>query len=929
MDAPARPAPAELAAAWLEHGHDLLALTDASGRVVWANTRFRAATGLNGVADLSTLLPEGPAGTAARAAVAQALHGQPLDDAELAWHTTAGAPLWVRARTRPCADGIAWILQDVSDSVAVRRRAERQADRLASLGETAEQLALALELGDIAIWRHDLKTNLMHYSDRAYSVLDMAPRPQGIPFAEIRALIHPDDLPRVVASAQQTLQTGQPTDVEARYRRRDGSWRSIMTRRALQRGPDGEPLAFLGVGLDVTEQVERNRQADELARRLNAAAQSARIGIWTTTPAADLTEWNAQMFELFDVADTSRVPSLREWVETCVHPDDRARVWRDTAAYLREGDAPVENELRSVRRDGSVRWIVMRADVDRSSTERRRLMGVALDVTEHREALAALRSADQRAALSARSAGIGTWQVDLESGLERWDEQMFALRDLPVREQPPTREERLALLHPDDVHVVIDSQRGALDADESSQYEFRVLLPGGGVRWLASRSIPVRNALGTTVRRVGVNWDITENKRAQVALQEKAVAERESQAKSKFLARMSHELRTPLNAVLGFTRLLQRDAQGAPGSEQRARLGHIRAAGEHLLSLINDVLDLSNLQEGGLKLDPQAIDLRALTAQALPLVDALAAQRQVRLRTDAAEQAVHAWADPTRVLQVLLNLLSNAVKYNRAHGEVTIALRSTGAAAELRITDTGRGMTPAQIAHLFEPFNRLGIEHEGIEGTGIGLVIVKALVEGMGGSLGVTSQAGHGSTFTLTLPTPPQAPAPARAPPERDAAGAAPAAAAGATPSVPSAPPTAATAGAVPPMLQGRLLYIEDNAVNVLLVEELVGTLPGLTLVAEATGGAGVERAGSLQPDLILVDMQLPDFDGFEVLRRLRHRPETAAIPCVAVSANAMPDDITRALEAGFEAYWTKPIDFRAFIAALEARFGVRTAGAP
>ena len=926
--------PSDLAQTWLQLSHDLLAVTDGDGAITWANAGFRMATGLHTLAgaDLKTLLPTGPAGQATRDAVQKALRGEALCDAQLDWQTSSGVPLCVRVRTLPLPPlststststspspspaRIAWVLQDITQAKAVRRRAEGDTDgppSAGALGDAADQLALALELGNIAVWRHDLKTQLMHYSDRAYKVLDMAPRTQGIPINEIRSLIHPDDLSRVMASAQRTLQTGQPTDVDARYRRRDGSWRYIMTRRALLRSPSGEPLAFLGVGLDVTEQVAHTHLAGDLARRLNAAANAARVGIWSTTTASFETEWNEQMFELFEVDKASPAPALRHWVETCVHPDDRERVLRETSAYLRSGDSPMELELKTIRRDGSSRQIVLRADVDRSSPGQRRLLGVAMDVTEHREALDALRSADQRAALATRSAGIGTWQLDLLSGTESWDEQMFVLHDLPVRDKPPTRNERLAMLHPDDAHIVLDSQRSAVGVEDSSQYEFRIRLHSGAYRWLASRSIPVRNVQGTTVRRVGVNWDITESKNAQVALQEKAIAERESQAKSQLLSRISHELRTPLNAVLGFTQLLQRDADAVLGDEQQTQLRHIRTAGEHLLSLIDDALELSSLETGNFKLEPQAIDLGAVVAEVLPLVEPLGRQREVRLQLmKPGARAVMAWADPTRVRQVLLNLLTNAVKYNHSQGEVTVSVHTQDGVPRVSVTDSGCGMTPEQISHLFEPFNRLGIEgegieSEGIEGTGLGLVIVKALVEGMGGTLSVTSQPGRGTTFELSLP--------------RQAAG----------PASTVTPPEDSTAPAQDTRLerQGLILYIEDNAVNVVLVEELVRALPGMTLEAETTGQTGVDRAARLLPDLVLVDMQLPDFDGFEVLRRLRSRPETAAIPCIALSANAMPEDIARALGAGFEDYWTKPIVFKSFISALERRFPLQPASRP
>jgi CheY-like chemotaxis protein len=388
------------------------------------------------------------------------------------------------------------------------------------------------------------------------------------------------------------------------------------------------------------------------------------------------------------------------------------------------------------------------------------------------------------------------------------------------------------------------------------------------------------------------NWDITENVDAETERRERLVAQRESEAKSHFLARMSHELRTPLNAVLGFAQLLQHDA-GDASPEQRHRIEHILAAGEHLLSLINDVLDLSSLESGQLRLDLQPVPLSDLVAEAMPLVLPLARSFGVTLERGTAQGS--AWGDRTRLRQVLINLLSNAIKYNRPGGTATIGTRSHDGLVGLRVTDTGRGLTPEQRSHLFEPFNRLGIEREGIEGTGIGLAIVKTLVTRMGGSIVVESTPGQGSTFEVLL----------RA---ADPAGAGPL-------------PGSAEAGAMSPhrASRGQLLYIEDNPINVLLLEELIASRSDLSIVSESNGERGVARARSLRPDLVLVDMQLPDFDGYEVLRRLQAAPETAGIPCLAVSANAMPEDIRRALDAGFVEYWTKPVNFRTFMQSLEA----------
>jgi PAS domain S-box-containing protein len=764
-----------------------------------------------------------------------------------------------------------------------------------ALVDASAQLQMAVELGKIVIWRHDLRKRRMYYSDRGFEVLGLAPRPEGFTIDEVRSFIHPDDLPLVHASAERALQSNTPTDMEARYRRADGSWRYVLTRRVVERSAGGEPTGFVGVALDLTERVEELRQKEELARRFDAASRAARVGIWTATLDPPESDWNPQMFALFD-RHASAPQTLKEWIAESVHADDRERIARLTRTYLRDGDGPLELEFRTLRRDDSVRWIVLRSDIDRTGTDRRRLLGVAMDVTEHHQALEALRSASERSALITRHAGIGTWEADFDGSLERWDEQMFRLRGIPPGASVPTREQRLALIHPEDRPRVLASLAGLLAGTAPSAYEFRVCLPDGSERWLASRSAVVFDDLGQPLRRVGVNWDISENKNAETARQQAALAERGIQAKSQFLSRMSHELRTPLNAVLGFTQLLQIEARQAGQAAHLAKLEHIRAAGDHLLSLINDVLDLSGLESGELRLSPRAVDLGELVRQSLPLLHSLAAQHGVTVETGRAEGMAR--ADPTRLRQVLINLVSNAIKYNRRGGRVIVETEGDEGETRLLVRDTGRGLSPEQIASLFEPFNRFGVENEGIEGTGIGLTIVRALVDGMQGRIEVSSQPGEGTQFEVRLPAAGE-----------DATGN------GHDAAVDEPAPDDALVRA------GTILYIEDNAVNVLLVEELVKNVGGLVVVSELTGAAGVARAAHLQPELILVDLQLPDFDGYEVLRRLRADPLTRELPCVALSANAMPEDVGRGLAAGFADYWTKPIDFSVFLAALKKRF--------
>jgi CheY-like chemotaxis protein/anti-sigma regulatory factor (Ser/Thr protein kinase) len=280
-------------------------------------------------------------------------------------------------------------------------------------------------------------------------------------------------------------------------------------------------------------------------------------------------------------------------------------------------------------------------------------------------------------------------------------------------------------------------------------------------------------------------------------------------------------------------------------------------------------------------------------------VERQARQRKVKLRNSVLQGV--ALADATRLRQVLLNLLTNAVKYNREGGQVLVEAEAAEDGVLLRVSDTGRGMSEAQLQQAFEPFNRLGLENEGIEGTGIGLAIVKALVERMGGTVHARSAPDQGSVFEVRLP-------------EGSAQGSAEA--------TPASESVAVPAVSRPAGQPGRLLYIEDNPVNLLIVQELLAQRPDLQLHTAIDGLSGVSLALSHRPDLILVDMQLPDIDGHEVLRRLRADEATAAIPCISLSANAMPEDIERALKAGFDDYWTKPLDLRVFMRSLESIFG-------
>ncbi|MCA3242559.1 MAG: response regulator [Rubrivivax sp.] len=376
----------------------------------------------------------------------------------------------------------------------------------------------------------------------------------------------------------------------------------------------------------------------------------------------------------------------------------------------------------------------------------------------------------------------------------------------------------------------------------------------------------------------------------------KQEAERANQAKSDFLSSMSHELRSPLNAILGFAQLME-SASPPPTPAQASSLDQILKAGWYLLELINEVLDLSFIESGKLSLSIEPVALAEVLADCEAMIDAQARQKGIEVQFDAADEALHMRADRTRLKQILLNLLNNAIKYNRVGGSVRVSCRRTVGRDHIRVSlqDTGNGLSAEELAHLFEPFNRLGQEAGVEQGTGIGLVVCKRLVALMGGEIGVESTVGVGSVFWFELPA---AGHPAAA--ERALA----------TPRPPQRPVGSPRVHTV--------LCVEDNPANLMLVARLLERRPDIRLLSARDGRRGVEMALQALPDVILMDINLPGIDGTAALRLLAAAPETREIPVIAISANALPRDIEKGLEAGFFRYLTKPIKVGSFMDTLD-----------
>ena len=426
----------------------------------------------------------------------------------------------------------------------------------------------------------------------------------------------------------------------------------------------------------------------------------------------------------------------------------------------------------------------------------------------------------------------------------------------------------------------------------------------GSLYWVDSVIAPFLDDAGQTRNYISIRTDVTARKEAEDALHKMnaalaratQVAEKANLAKSEFLSSMSHELRSPLNAILGFAQLLD-SGSPAPTSSQKESIDQVLLAGWYLLALINEILDLSLIESGKLSLSPESMALSEVLADCEAMIEPQARKSGIALTFPTFTCPQFVKADRTRVKQVLINLLTNAIKYNRPGGKVEISCHDAGTGrVRLTFEDTGNGLPPEKLAQLFQPFNRLGQESGSEEGTGIGLVVSKRLIELMGGSIGAMSTVGVGSIFWVELDV---AVAPELCPEFTN---------------LEPAPRVAIDAG-VP---RQTLLYVEDNPANQLLIEKLIARRPELRLLIAKDAESGIEIARSRQPDAILMDINLPGMSGLDALHALALQPLTRRIPVIALSANAMARDVEKGLEAGFFRYLTKPIKVGEFMETLD-----------
>jgi PAS domain S-box-containing protein len=503
---------------------------------------------------------------------------------------------------------------------------------------------------------------------------------------------------------------------------------------------------------------------------------------------------------------------------------------------------------------------------------------------------AALETSEQNSRQTFEDAPIGMAVVGLD---ERFRQTNGALCEMLGYSQ----EELLSLspmdlTYPDDLAETRRAARDMLESRMKHSSEKRYVRKNGELLWALRTGCMIRDVSGNPRHYLIMVEDITERKKAAVALQvAKEEADRANKAKSEFLSRMSHELRTPLNAIIGFGQLLKRQD---PTEKQTSHLRHIINGGRHLLALIDEVLDISRIESGRLQLSLEPVCVTEAMQEAFDLMRPAAVERAIDLTMQpSAVCDGYVLGDKQRFKQVALNLLTNAIKYTPIGGRVTVSCDlAEDDKFRLLVADNGPGIPKEKLSRLFTPFDRLDAEHSDVQGTGLGLALSRRLMEAMGGSIGVESTPGRGSTFWLELPRCARRLLVARRDAERLCA-------------------TDSTAE------KRTILYIEDNRSNVTLVEEILAGQPGIELLVAVQGADGIAQAREHAPDLILLDLHLPDMPGLEVLSRLKSDPGARRIPVIVVSADATERQVERIKKAGARDYITKPIDVDNFLSLI------------
>ena len=646
---------------------------------------------------------------------------------------------------------------------------------------------------------------------------------------------------------------------------------------------------------DPTQLIKNSQRYERLMR-------STGFGFWEWRPSDESLLLTGGFWQVLGYSD-SPIAKLNDFKELLpyIHPDDWTILEANLINALR-ANTDIDFRVRLLNSAQSTVWVNVvghvSEDKDHSASY---VSGIAFDITSHHQLEEQLKLSEERheRILTASNDGIWEWSRDrggFHFSSRCWQQLGYEAEDDFYLDGRNRLSVWRGLIHDIDRERFDQALEAHLHKRETFDIEYRIKSKNGDYRWIRARGQAAFDSTGEPYCMSGTNMDVTDIKAAEEkVLLAKEVAEKANLAKSDFLSSMSHELRTPLNAILGYIQLLALDSNLTTAQQQN--VSEIRKAGHHLLSLINDVLDLSRVESGQLTLSLEPVNLARVITDCQTMIRPLVETRNVHLHIDdTCSSGVYVNADAVRLKQALINLLNNAVKYNSDGGQVWVSVTApSDSEVKIEVRDTGAGIPANLQAQVFEPFNRLGAERSTVEGTGVGLVITKRLVAMMGGDISFISREGQGSSFWIQLPK------------AKDWA------------SLPSSDERREVKRDATLKEGGNysVLYIEDNPSNIRLMEQVFERFPRLSLKIAKEAFYGLFAARTDVPDLIIMDINLPGMDGFEALQVLRRDPITEQIPVMALSANALNEDVAKGLSSGFDLYLTKPLNVDELIHSL------------
>ncbi|QCU89902.1 PAS domain-containing protein [Thiomicrorhabdus sediminis] len=797
-----------------------------------------------------------------------------------------GSLYWVESTITPFMDekGRPYQYASIRTDVTQQRLAEKAVEL------AKERLRRGQAYANIGTWEWNIVTGELFWTERIAPLFGYPEGDLETSYENFVAALHPEDRQAVIDAVNATIEHDEPYDFEHRVIWPDGTVRWLQERGAVMRSDNGSAISMLGVVQDIDDRKRAELKLAEREQLLLEAQNLASIGNWSADMKTGELFWSDEIYKIFGYEPRSITPSV-ELFHSAVHKDDVELVRESERKAVATGRHDVVHRI--VRPDGSIRYVheLVEMKVD-SHGQPLSMTGTVQDVTQ-------LKQAEQELQIFRRvfeSSDQAVWVADAGGYLiyaNAAHEKLFG-----YSKQESVGMHYSEFLSKEAFQWVSDAIVEALNGGKNWTGQLPVIRKDGEELITFSNFGHIVGEDGKTQYLFDIMSDYTKelNRQEQLA-KAKEEAERASKAKSEFLSSMSHELRTPMNAILGFGQLLEYD--DSLNSGQKDNVKEIIDAGKHLLELINEILDLSKIEAGHVNLVLEPVRLCSVLDESLSLLVPMAVKQGIRVQHTCSKN-VTLRADKTRLKQVLLNLISNAIKYNKKNGSVTISVYIEHKVA-IQIIDTGIGIAEDKLSDLFQPFKRIADNQAEIEGTGIGLTITKSLVEMMGGELEVSSEVNVGSTFTIFLPIEKELQPESSSHNEQSGAG--------------------ENASIADDQSQRhQILYIEDNISNIKLVSQILSGLPDISLLTAEDPVMGIDLAKQHCPDLILLDINMPNMDGYEVIKVLKSEPSLQSVPVVAVTANAMLHDIKKGEAAGFDDYVVKPFEIEGFIETVKTQ---------